>query len=218
MAEGEVKGVGQESLKGFLKLNAAAGEVRTADNKRVIVVTGELWNALSNSLAQRLSGELDDALYSAGQAWGSAAFSEFSEKVTTSQRTLYHTRNMSLGDFKQEFDSYLVMHGWGRFDIYEKYDLIFIDLMSSAQPELMGRQGTMTCSLMAGFFSGFFSELTGVELGCIELRCAATGAEKCTFVVADSAITASARKWLAKGRSFDEIVAAIGEKEYQGKK
>jgi len=76
----------------------------------------------------------------------------------------------------------------------------------------------MACSLMAGFFSGFFSGLTGIELSCLELRCAAAGAEKCTFVLADSSVTGSISKWLSRGRSFEEIIAAIEKKEYQGKK
>lgn len=216
MAEAEVKGA-EEELGGFLKRNEATGEVRTANNARAVVMTGDLWKALTDSLEERLA-ELDDVLYSAGHRWGAEAFAAFAEKVSAVQKTLYHTRNMSLNDFKQEFNNYLVRHGWGRFDIYEKYDLIFIDLFSSAYAEMLGNREVMTCSLMSGFFSGFFSGLTGVELSCIELQCAATGAEKCSFVVADSSITGSVSKWQSKGRGFEEIVAAIGEKEYQGRK
>ncbi len=217
MAEAEVKGAEKVELAGFLKRNETTGELRTADNKRAVVITADLWGALTDSLEERLS-QLDDVLYSAGHAWGAGAFTEFSEQVSTTQKTLYHTRNMSLSDFKQEFNDYLVRHGWGRFDIYEKYDLIFIDLFSSAFPGMLGKGEAMICSLMSGFFSGFFTGLTGVGLSCIELRCAATGAEKCSFVVGDSSLTDSVRKWQSKGRSFEEITEAIGAKEYQGKK
>jgi predicted hydrocarbon binding protein len=218
MAEPEVKDIQEEGAVGFLHRDQTTGELRNASNKRAVVMTVDLWKALTNSLEERLSGEFDEVLYSAGRAWGAAAFAEFTQKVSASQRTLYHTRNMGLSDFKQAFNDYLIRHGWGRFDIYEKYDLIFADLFASAFPEMLRDRGVMTCSLMAGFFSGFFSDLTGVDLSCIELRCAALGTEKCTFVMGDSALTASVRKWLSKGRSFDEIVAAIGAKEYQAKK
>ncbi|NQT84050.1 hypothetical protein HQ563_13575 [bacterium] len=218
MAEPEVKDTQEIEMAGFLRRDETTGELRTADDRRAVVMTGELWRALTDSLSDRLAGEFDEALYAAGRIWGGGAFAEFAKKVSAAQKSLYHTRNMGLSDFKQEFNDYLVRHGWGRFDIYDKYELIFIDLSSSAYAEMLGEREAMTCSLMAGFFSGFFSDLTGVELSCIELQCAALRAEKCTFVVGDSALTASVRKWLSKGRSFDEIVAAIGAKEYQGKK
>ncbi len=215
MAEGEVKDAEEVELAGFLKRDESTGELRNANNKRAVVMTGDLWKALINSLEEKLGGEFDDVLYSAGRAWGMGTFAEFAEKVSAAQKTLYHTRNMNLDDFKRQFNDYLVRHGWGRFDIYEKDDLIFVDLFSSAYPEMLGKRDVMTCSLMAGFFAGFFSDLIGVELCCIELQCVATGAEKCTFVVSDSALTGSIRKWLSKGKGFDEIVAAIAEKEYQ---
>jgi len=218
MADAEVKGSQKVDMAGFLRRDETTGELRTVNDKRAVVMTGDLWKALTESLSERLAGEFDEALYSAGQRWGTGAFTEFTEKVAAAQKTLYHTRNMSLSDFKEEFNRYLVRHGWGRFDIYEKHELIFVDLFSSAYPEMLGERAGMTCSLMAGFFSGFFSDLTAVDLSCIELRCTAMGADKCTFVVGDSALTGSVRKWLSKGRSFEEVVAAIGAKEYQGKK
>ena len=218
MAEAEVKGAQEEELAGFLRRNESAGEIRTANNKRAVIMTGSLWKALADSLEERLGGDFDEALYAAGQTWGAGAFAEFDEKVCAADKTLYLARKMPLSNFKQEFNNYLVRHGWGRFDIRKEYDLIFIDLFSSAYPEMLGRRDAMTCSLMAGFFSGFFSDLGGVDLSCIELQCVATGADKCTFVVSDSGLTSSVRKWLSKGKSFDEIVAAIAAKEYQGKK
>jgi predicted hydrocarbon binding protein len=218
MAQPEVKGIENAEVARFRKGDRTTGELRTPNDKRAVVMTADLWKALSDSLSERLAGEFDEVLFTAGRTWGAQAFSEFTERVSASQKTLYHTRNMGLSDFKQEFNEYLVRHGWGRFDIYEKYDLIFVDLFSSAFAEMLTQRDVMTCSLMAGFFSGFFSDLTGVELSCIELRCAALGANKCTFVVGDSALTVSVRKWLSKGREFDEIVAAIGAKEYQAKK
>ncbi len=217
MAEPEGRGVQQEESQ-FLQRDPARGEIRNASDKRAVVMTADLWKALTSALEERLGGEFDEVFYAGGRAWGSGAFTEFTERVSASQKNLYHTRNMNLGDFKQEFNNYLVRHGWGRFDIHEKYDLIFVELVSSAFPEMLHERGVMTCSLMAGFFSGFFSELTGVDLSCIELQCAALGSEKCTFVLGDSGLTASVRKWLSKGRSFDEIVAAISAKEYQAKK
>jgi predicted hydrocarbon binding protein len=205
-------------LAGLLKSDESAGEIRTADNKRVVITTGELWTALSEALSQRLATELDDVFYAAGLSWGSHAYQEFHESVSSSQKTLYHTRNMGLSDFKAQFNTYLSRHGWGRFDIYQKYDFIFIDLFSSALPDLVERKDAMSCSLMAGFFAGFFTELIGVEFSCIELRCSALQSDKCTFLVADSGVITSVRKWLAKGRSFDEILEDIAGKEYQAKK
>ncbi len=218
MAQPEPKGTQHQNLSAFLTPNPTTGEIRTATETRAILVTGNLWKALTDSLQGRLSSEFDDVLYSAGRTWGTKTYAWFAQQVSNSRKTLYHTRNMGLSDFKQQFNDYLTLHGWGRFDIYEKYELIFIDLLSSPFPEMLDSPGTMTCSLMAGFFSGFFTELIGVDLSCIELRCTAAAAEKCTFVVADSSITASVRKWLSKGRVFDEIVEAIAAKEYQGKK
>ncbi len=218
MAEREARGVVEGELAGFLKSNETTGEVRTADGRRAVLVTGVLWKALTDSLEGRLAAEFVEVFYTAGHAWGTHAYSTFAEGVSTSRKALYHTRNMGLSDFKQQFNTYLMRRGWGRFDIYEKYDLIFIDLFSSPLPEMTERREMSACSLMAGFFSGFFTELTGVELSCAELRCAGTGADKCTFIVADSSITASVKKWLAKGRGFDDIVGAIGAKEYLGKK
>jgi predicted hydrocarbon binding protein len=224
MAEPEVKAAPQQAgfspgkLAEFLKLNETTGEIITPENKRAVIITGDLWKALTRVVSQRLAAEFDDVLYSAGLAWGAQAYAEFNKGVSDSQKTLYHTRNMGLGDFKEQFNTYLTRHGWGRFDIYQKYELIFIDLFSSAFPKMVDQHDVMTCSLMAGFFSGFFTELIGVDLSCIELRCAAIGAEKCTFLVADSAITTSVRKWLTKGRAFDEIVEAIATKEYQTKR
>lgn len=205
-------------LEGLLKSNEQTGEIHTADNKRAVITTGEFWTALSDALSQRLAAEVDDVLYAAGLSWGSHAYQEFHQNVSSSQKTLYHARNMGLSDFKEEFNTYLTRRGWGRFDIYQKYDFIFIDLFSSAFPDLAGRTDAMSCSLMAGFFAGFFTELIGVEFSCMELRCRALTGEKCTFLVADSAIITSVRKWLAKGRSFDEIVEDIAAKEYQAKK
>ncbi len=218
MAGPDVKSVEEDAPAASLKPDRTTGEIKTDKDKRAVVVTGDLWKALADAMAQRLSAESDDVLYSAGRSWGTQMYSEFAERISGARKTLYHARNMSLSDFKEEFNHYLARYGWGRFDIYQKYDLIFIDLLSSALPQLLGKREVMACSLMAGFFSGFFSELIGVDLSCVELRCAALGGEKCTFVVADSAITTSVRKSLSKGKTFDEIVEDIAAKEYQAKK
>ncbi len=222
MAQTDVNAAGvplsEGNLPEFLRSDEENGEIVTEEKKRAVIITGDLWKALTDAVSEKLAAGFDDVLYSAGFAWGEQAYLAFDKGIASSQKTLYHTRNMGLGDFKDQFNTYLTRHGWGRFDIYQKFELIFIDLFSSALPKMAERHDDMTCSLMAGFFAGFFTELIGVELSCVELRCAAVGAEKCTFLVADSTITASVRKWLTKGREFDDIVEAIAAKEYQGKK
>jgi predicted hydrocarbon binding protein len=215
MAEAEVKDADPAGLTGQDK---GTGVIRAAGGKRAVVVTGALWKALTDSLAERLADELDTVLYSAGHAWGAEVFADFAEKVCAAEPTLYDPKNMPQDRFQREFNDYLAQHGWGRFDMREKYDLVLVELVSSAFPEMQGKGKAMTCSLMAGFFSGFFTGLTGIELGCLEVQCAAGGAEKCTFVLAESPLTDSIHRALSKGRTFDEIVADMAGRQGQGRK
>ena len=197
-----------------LFFNPVKGEIRTPDGERVAIINVESLSAVCDAIYKKMGDEISDVLYTAGLEWGTREFYKFQKQSERESKRLYHLKNMSLSEFKKRFNNLLSNFGWGTFDIEQKYDFVFIKLNNSSYAEMLSAQNPVYNDLFAGFFAGFFSELIGVDFDCVELQLNKDNFEA-VYLLADESVTSEARRRLAEGSSFNEIVRILERGDFK---
>jgi len=85
--------------------------------------------------------------------------------------------------------------GWGmaKFDFERAAQrLMRIDVTESACARSTRSAAGPACDLYTGLFAGAFGQLSGRQVGCVELQCRAAGATTCRFLVTTRQRAASA--------------------------
>lgn len=201
----------------YLSSNATTGEIRTTRDARAVILTAETFLALADAVRDRLGDEVGDVLYGAGHTWGRRRFDEFTTETEQAGEVLYHTRNMGIEQFKDQFNDVLVRGGWGTFTIEERFEVVLVHVSNSAFHEMVSSSDRRYSDFFAGFLAGFFSELIGVRLDAVQIAGFGDAQEPCTFLLADEAIVAPTRLWLDSGKSCEEVLDLIQAREYETK-
>ena len=198
----------------YLTSNAETGEIRTTQNKRAAIVTDDFLTSINDTIRERVGDDIKELYYNAGKNWSKREFQNFKDQFAQTEPYLYSLRNMNLNSFKVRFNENLLRSGWGTFDIYEKYDLIFINLVKPAYVEMFGKRSDCS-TLFAGYFAAFFTELIGVEFDCVELPPDTDEQDKSVYLLGDESIVNSVKNWIDKGKSYDEILNSLENREYE---
>lgn len=196
-------------FESFLTSNATTGEIRTARDARVVLLTADTFLALADAVRERLGDEVAELLYRAGRRWGAVCFSEFAAEADQPGVVLYHMRNMGLKQFRERFNDLLVRGGWGTFVIEERADAVLVHVSNSAFHEMVSRADRRYGGFFAGFLAGFFTELIGVELDAVQIGGFGDAREPCSFLLADEAIVAAVRRWSNAGKGAEEVLELL---------
>jgi len=110
-----------------------------------------------------------------------------------------------------------IAQGWGNWEVDmsdQKNGFMFINIFDSAVARTLGNVGKPVCHLYAGLFSGFFTNLIGKDLGCIELQCYAMGETYCKFLLGKKDRIDAASFWHNEGATTRDIEKKLHNGEY----
>jgi predicted hydrocarbon binding protein len=164
----------------------ARGTVHDASGNRLVALSTPFLQSLLEVLAQETGDGWKIALAQAGEAWGRELSTDVERTLATNGRS--PAEGAPLEAHLAFLEGFFQQHGWGtltlNLDDTAQHGLIVARLAGSvvlaAQPALPDRQ---LDALAAGLLAGYFSALSGRELGCTEIACMASGAAECLFVI-----------------------------------
>lgn len=193
----------------FFQVDSPHGAVANVYGQRVLRVTDNFLRTLTAALERESPERADQILHQIGRAWGAATMRDFVARVEMEWEVEFDKLGMST--MLESWWWPLRAAGWGawRCDVSRaRAGLVLIDVFQSATAGA-GRRGEFNCSLYAGLFAAVFGHLARRDLGAIELRCAARGDDRCTFLVAGPARIEMAAAHRRDGDSAERIIAAL---------
>lgn len=164
-------------------LSAAAFDRLFGD--QVLGLPEDFTHALHHVMEAEKSGAWPRVLARCGNAYGRRIAAAF-------DRTLAGLGQAALAEQPLEacvalIERHCATHGWGavKLDLTNAstHGIVVARLEHSYFVELLHSASHFTDALLAGLLQGFFEQVSGQELTCIEVACAARGAPHCTFVI-----------------------------------
>jgi bacteriochlorophyll 4-vinyl reductase len=196
----------------FFRPEPAAGVLRDVYGRRLVRAPGDFLAALTAALEQEVGDAAGEVLYKFGRQWGAADMQACAGRAPQ-EFGVGAIEQMNMNVLLETWRWPLTVAGWGtwRYDFRRaRQGLPVVDLDESAVVAALGPAAKPVCHLYAGLFAAVFSHLAGRELAGVELQCAATGAERCRFVVATLARAAAAARLRDEGVLTDEVLQRLG--------
>lgn len=191
---------------------ANAGTISDAFGHRVVVTPIELIGAIHEALTHEVGDAAGEILSKIGSAAGSGDMRAFMERADNEFGA--ELPKVHMGVALQTWWWPWLQSGWGRatFDLQRAAQrLVRIDVADPAIARAQRSRGQPVCHLLAGFFAGAFGQLSGREVGSVEIQCRAAGATTCRFLVTTRGRASSAVSWRDSGVSVDEIERRIAD-------
>lgn len=193
-------------LHATIDADRLAGTLTDARGQRLIAAPLELLAALGSSLEREIGDAAADVQRKIGDAWAAADMRAFAARATEEFGCELAKVHMTaaLAAWWWPWAS----AGWGlaEFDLRRAAQkLVRVDVANSAAARAAGQVARPACHLYAGLFAGAFRAMTGRDLACVEVQCAAAGADGCRFLVTTIARARTALDARNAGTSADEI-------------
>ncbi len=120
----------------------------------------------------------------------------------------------SVGEFVKFTESYFPLHGWGKLTLdlthAARKGVVLAELEHSLFVSIIEGETVPVDALISGVLASFFTHVSGRDLDCVELCCAARpGVDRCRF-----AITSAERLEPLEGRieqqeSYEKLLASL---------
>lgn len=183
------------------RADLTAGTWHDAAGQRLVYASADLIVALLEVLATETGDGWKIALARTGEACGR----ELSANPAPG--------NASLAVHEERLRNWFARHGWGSLGIdltdVAAHGLIVArlerSLVPSLAPALADRQ---LDAFVAGVLAGYFSALSGRELGSVEIACTAAGEPRCVFLVSSPARLEAIDGHIGQ-LSVDEVIAEL---------
>jgi len=183
------------------------GTAVDSSNTRIIYLSTDIIRGIQAALSFEAGAAWTLVLKRSGTLWGKRIFkalnkqvlAEFGEKMPM----------MSVPNLFALLSEYFGLHGWGRlrFDtsIANTSGVLVVELHNGMISDSLDSLKERADYIVAGMLGAFFSELSGVELDCIEVTTPLLGAESSRFYITDTDRIASLSTLIEEGMSEDEI-------------
>ena len=159
-------------LKRLLDIDEEKGVINALD-REILIISRDTFSMLMNSVYDVLGTGASSVLYQAGRKMG-RNFAKINMKISNNDPEKAWN-NIKTRD---------TCSGWG---IYRLEKISFGEKRAYVKTKnnIMYKTGLkIRCDLLAGYFSGIFTELFGVDVICIEKKCAKfESCEWCEFVI-----------------------------------
>jgi predicted hydrocarbon binding protein len=167
-------------VKGDLEL----GLLENRRGDRLLSLPATLIQGMYSGLEQETGLASKMVLFNCGRWWGKNLYARFCEELTEYYQIA--VADMSMIEFMQCLQQCWTTHGLGKIDFdqtYQSRGFLIIQVWNSPFACQAPQSNQPKCFLEAGAFSAFFSQLTGRELGCIQITCESLGADRNRFVL-----------------------------------
>ena len=194
----------------YVRGDFESGLIENRQGSRLLAVPDTLLRGLYLGLNSELGSASGAVLYNCGCKWGKNFFRRFSEEVSSYyEKPLVELETIELIEcLKQCWQA----HGWGlleaNFDDYQQGFLTIRVTHSAFAGEIVDPQQP-SCFLEAGLLSAFFSELSAVNLHCVQTECESLGASSNLFILGLAQRLKAAESMVAKGQTHTAIMQTL---------
>lgn len=187
----------------YLKYDIAEGTIHSRRGTRICALTTDFLIGLRKAIIDECGGAAEEVMISCGVRWGRAFARRFSRDLEDHfESRIDELTVATLESCAVEAFSH---HGFGKLDIdWSRHDigLILVSIGTPIYGDLLGQADQPVDSVLSGVLAGFFSELTGEDLGCIQTQCVACGDAESRFVIGLS----GRLDLIPEGTSHDKVV------------
>ena len=150
----------------------------------------ELRGATLASLSAGPSGETDavDALREAGYAGGETVYEAFEQWLLELESAA--APDLTLDEFGARAADYFRAAGWGfvEFDPRQNDGIATMTIGDCWEVDRSSAAAGPSCHVTTGMLAAFFGRLAGYPVSVLETECGSTGAERCSFMLGNSAV------------------------------
>ena len=201
----------------FFHVDRKLGSITDWNQSRNIFVSEDFIIGLIQGLDEEVGEASGVVMYNIGRAWGQRDAEFFKNWYEEEYETNMLTTNLAL--VLESWWWPFTAQGWGNWDVDledQKNGFIVLNIFDSAVARTLGNVGKPVCHIYAGLFSGFFSNFTKTDLGCVELQCYSMGSTFCKFLLGKQDRVNAASFWLDEGATAKDIQKRLINGEYLG--
>jgi uncharacterized protein len=203
------------SFEEFFRFQEQQGIVKDWNGGRNIFAGEDFILALIQGLEQEVDDAASVLMYDLGKAWGERDFVLFKQWFEAEF-------GRGIGECPLPFvlEAWwwpFTTQGWGTWEVDledQANGFLFISIFDSAVARTLGNVGKPVCYIYAGLFAGFFSQLVGKDLGCIEIQCYSLGETYCKFLLGKRDRIDAANFWQTEGATLQDIKRRLQEGEF----
>jgi len=197
---------------GYCTTEVPRGVMRNRAGTRMIALTTDFLLGLRRALTDECGPAADTIFKSCGRKWG-ILFARRFEKELGDYYGL-PLRDFTMAMFLSCLSEAFSHNGFGRLTLdldHQHQGLLIAEVRQAIMAGLVGQAEQPADAMMAGVFVGFFSQLSGETLDCVQTTCAACGSDASRFVIGLSERLTAVPGWVEAGKSHADIVAALAE-------
>jgi len=194
----------------YCHTDVGQGVTRNRAGTRLIALSADFLLGFRRAIMDECGPAAGTVFKTCGHKWGVMLAHRFSKEMTD----FY---GKPVAEFKLALFQACVVemfnhHGWGLLTLdlaHHDQGLLVIQLANPVMASLVEREEQPVETLMAGILAGFFGQLSGQDLDCVQTACQSHGAATSKFVVGLAARLAPVAAWVENGKSHDHVVAEL---------
>lgn len=196
----------------YARTDVARGVTRNRLGTRLCALSSDFLIGLRRAITEECGSAAELVFKTCGTKWGRLYARRFEKELSE-----FYGRPLAeftMATFMACLVELFSHHGWGKLRLdLDRYDkgLLLVELDNAIMAGLVQTAEQPVDTLFAGIFAGFFAELTGQDLDCVQTTCAACGAPTSRFIIGLRTRLESVPGWLQEGQSHDVIVTALDE-------
>ena len=194
----------------YVQAELEFGLIENRGGARLIALPEAMMQAIYVGLEEELGPAGGLVLFKCGRWWGKNFYRRFVEEVSD-----YYGKaiaQMEMVELLQCLKQCWKTHGWGTIDLnmdYYQQGFLAVKVWDSAFAVAAERGKQPMCFAEAGILSAFFSQLTGVDLHCVQTSCESMGAECNHFILGLSKRLKPVEAWLEEQQDHTTIMERL---------
>jgi uncharacterized protein len=194
----------------YLQGDFETGLIESRGGARLIALPEVLLQGLFAGLEEEVGQASSIVLFKCGYRWGKNFYRRFGEEISE-----YYGKNlaqMEMAEFLECLKQCWKTYGWGLLDLeFKYYQQGFLIAKTKNSPFIeVAPPGKKPVGFAdAGILSGFFSQLTGTELHCIQTACESLKAPCNYFVLGLASRINPIDAWLEEGQDHVAIMSRL---------
>lgn len=194
----------------YIKGDLEMGLLENRRGDRLLALPSTLIEAIFSGLQKETGGASSLVLFNCGRWWGKNFYNRFCDELSHYYGSALV--DMKMAEFVQCLQNCWATYGWGQIEFDPAYQHQGFLVLKTRNSHFAAQSPTGTlpaCSLDAGVFSAFFSQLTGRDLHCIQTSCESLGADCNYFVVGLKKRIEPAEAMLEKQTDHESIMRRL---------
>lgn len=194
----------------YIKTCVDAGVARNRAGVRICTLTSDFMLGLRNAMIHECGQAADEVFRTCGRRWGTQVAKRFRSEIGR-----YYARpfeDLSMAVFDACLQQLFSHHGWGKVRVdysLQNKGVLSVVLANPIYGSLSTSTEPVGDPLMAGMLAGFFSEIGGEQLDCVQTETVAGETVEARYVVSLAARMLDAPRWLEQGKRHDAVVLEL---------